>query len=173
MLWFQPMPWGRWALVVLVASTAVYIEFRPETTIEAPFATMPITMGDVVDETNTESRRVPVGLFDPAELGEVAKRAIPAGAPVLASDVTEQGDTIPAGWWVIGVTLPAGTDVGEEVRLVLLDSGDEVPGVVANPGSDDPFAAADGGVAVPPDSSAQAAVAAAAGRVAVLVSSGG
>ena len=173
MLWFQPMPWGRWALVVLVALIAIYIEFRPETTIEAPFATAPITLGDVLDETNTESRQVPVGLFDPAELGEVAKRAVPVGDPVLASDVSEHEAAIPAGWWVVGVTLPAGTDVGEEVRLVLLDSGDEVPGVVANPGSEDPFAPTDGGVAVPPDNSAQTAVAAAAGRVAVLVSSGG
>jgi hypothetical protein len=74
---------------------------------------------------------------------------------------------------VVGVTLPAGADVGEEVRLVLLDSGKEVPGVVANPGSDDPFAAADGGVAVSPDNSAQVALAAASGRVAVLISSAG
>jgi hypothetical protein len=45
--------------------------------------------------------------------------------------------------------------------------------VVANPGSDDPFAAADGGVAVSPDNSAQVALAAASGRVAVLISSAG
>lgn len=173
MLWFQPMPWGRWALVVLVALIAVYIEFRPETKVEAPFAATPIARGDVVDETNTETRPVPEGLLDLAELGEVATRPIPEGAPVLASDVTDHGGIIPAGWWVVGVTLPAGADVGEEVRLVLLDSGEEVPGVVTNPGSDDPFADADGGVAVPPDSSAQVAVAAAAGRVAVLISSAG
>jgi hypothetical protein len=167
------MPWGRWALVVVVAAIAVYIEFRPDTTIEAPFAATAIAIGDVVDETNTETRPVPDGLFDIAELGEVATRAIPEGAPVLASDVTEHGGAIPSGWWVVGVTLPAGADVGEEVRLVLLDSGKEVPGVVANPGSDDPFAAADGGVAVSPDNSAQVALAAASGRVAVLISSAG
>jgi hypothetical protein len=44
--------------------------------------------------------------------------------------------------------------------------------VVAHPGSDDPFAAADGGVAVPPESSADVAQAAANGRLAVLISTG-
>lgn len=172
MLWFQPVPWGRWLLVCLIAAVAIYIEFRPESTVEAPFATATISPGDVVDETNTELRRVPTGILDSAQRGTVATRLIPSGSPVMIGDVGERGQTAPPGWWVVGVTLPDGAEVGDDVRLVLLDSGLEVPGVVAHPGSDDPFAAADGGVAVPPESSAEVAIASAGGRLAVLVSTG-
>lgn len=172
MLWFQPVPWGRWLLALLIAAIAVYIEVRPEGSVDAPFSTVVISPGDVVDETNTEMRRVPVGLLDSAERGMVATRQIPPGSPVMSADVGEPGEAVPPGWWVVGVTLPVGAEVGSEVRLVLLDSGTEVAGVVAHPGSDDPFAAADGGVAVPPDSSADVAVASADGRLAVLISSG-
>lgn len=172
MLWFQPMPWGRWLLVGLIAAVAVYVEFRPDSTVDAPFATVTISPGDLVDETNTEMRLVPVGLLESAELGTVATRLVSSGSPVMSGDVAEQGLTPPPGWWVVGVTLPDGAEVGDDVRLVLLDSGTEVPGVVAHPGSDDPFAAADGGVAVPPDSSAEVATASAEGRLAVLISTG-
>lgn len=172
MLWLQPMPWGRWALVILVAAGAAYVEFRPDSTIETPFATVAISPGEVIDDTNTELRRAPAGLLDSARRGDIAARSILAGSPVLATDVGEQGRTVPPGWWVVGVTLPEGAEVGEDVRLVLLDSATEVAGVVAHPGSDDPFAAADGGVAVPPESSSDVAMAAANGRLAVLISTG-
>lgn len=166
------MPWGRWALVLLVAAVAVYVEFRPDPTVETPFAITTINPGDVIDETNTELKRAPVGLMETAELGAVATRQVLPGSPVMASSVGEQGRTVPPGWWVVAVVLPEGADVGDDVRLVLLDSGVEVTGVVAHPGSDDPFAAADGGVAVPPERSTDVALAAADGRLAVLISSG-
>lgn len=172
MLWFQPVPWGRWLLVCLIAAVAVYVEFRPDTSVDAPFATVTISPGDLIDESNTELRRVPVGLLASAERGTVATRLVPAGSPVMTGDVGEHGQTAPPGWWVVGVTLPDGAEVGDDVRLVLLDSGAEVPGVVAHPGSDDPFAAADGGVAVPPENSADVATASAEGRLAVLISTG-
>jgi hypothetical protein len=73
---------------------------------------------------------------------------------------------------VVGVTLPDGARTGDAVRLVLLDTGTEVEGIVAHPGSDDPFAAADGGVAAPTGDSGEVAVAAANGRLAVLISTG-
>ena len=172
MLWFDPLPWGRWALVGIVALFALYLEFRPDPTIDIPFAVTDILPGDPIDETTTEMRTVPVGLFEAAELGDVASDRIVAGEPVLGSDVDANAAVVPTGWWVVGVTLPDGASVGDRVRLVLLDSGEEVEGVIAHPGSDDPFAAADGGVAVPADSSAAVALAAAEGRLAVLVSTG-
>lgn len=172
MLWLQPVPWGRWALVLLVAAIAVYVEFRPDTTVESPFAIATIDPGDVIDETNTELRKVPLGLMETAEMGTIATRRILPGSPVMASSVGEVGRSVPPGWWVVAVTLPDGAAVGDDVRLVLLDSGVEVPGVVAHPGADDPFAAADGGVAVPPEVSSDVALAAADGRLAVLISSG-
>jgi hypothetical protein len=159
-------------MVILVALVAAYIEFRPDPSVEAPFATMVISPGDVIDETNTEMRLVPAGLLDAAQRGDIATRSILAASPVMATDVGEEGRTVPPGWWIVGVALPDGADVGEDVRLVMLDSGTEVSGVVAHAGSDDPLASADGGVAVPPESASEVAVAAANGRLAVLISSG-
>jgi hypothetical protein len=172
MLWFEPFPVGRWALVLIVAAVAVYVEFRPDPSAEVPFATVSIAPGDVIDDTNTELRSVPAHLLDGADLGDIAVVPIAAGWPVLSSAVGEESSAVPSGWWVVGVALPHGAFVGDEVKLVLLDTGDEVPGIVADPGSDDPFAAADGGVAVPPESSAKVAMAGANGRLAVLISTG-
>lgn len=172
MLWFEPLPWGRWALVLLVAAIAAYIELGPDPTVDHPFATVAIAPGDVIDSSNTESRSVPADLLEDTELGSIAKRPIMVGDPVLASDVGDVETTVPAGWWVVGVTLPDGAQAGDRVRLVLLDTGLEVEGVVAHPGSDDPFDAADGGVAVPAESSAEVALAAADARLAVLIATG-
>lgn len=172
MLWFEPFPWARWALVLLVAGGAAFVELKPDATVETPFATATILPGDTIDATNTELRRVPSGLLETAERGAVATRRIASGSPVLQTWVGEQGSVVPPGWWIVAVSLPEGAETGDEVRLVLVDTGDEIPGVVAHAGSDDPFAAADAGVAVPPESSAQVAMAAFGGRLAVLVSAG-
>lgn len=172
MLWFDPLPWGRWVLVLLVAGAAAYFEFRPDQSTEEPFATVAILPGDAIDTRNSEMRLVPFGLLDGAELGDIAAQPIAAGEPILASDTGRPDEAIPAGWWIVGVELPDGANPGDAVRLVLLDSGSEVEGVVANPGSDDPFAAADGGVAVPPERSSEVALAAATRRLTVLVATG-
>lgn len=172
MLWFEPLPYGRWALVVVIAAFAVWVEFRPDPTVDQPFATVDIAPGDTIDSSNTDMRRVPDGLLPGADLGGRAVSAISLGEPVLASDVGDPLASVPPGWWVVGVTLPESATLGVDVRLVMLDTGEEVAGVVSHPGSDDPFAAADGGVAVPPDRSAEVALAAANGRLAVLVSTG-
>jgi SAF domain len=171
-LWFEPYPWGRWALVVLVAVFALYLEFRPDPSIDVPFARVGLQPGDELSADNTEMRRVPAGLIDGADLGDVTTRPVTEGDPVLATDVGPSDALVPSGWWVVGVSLPLGASPGDPVRLVLLETGLVVDGVVAYPGSDDPFAAADGGVAVPPDSSKDVALAAADGRLAVLVASG-
>ncbi len=169
MLWFDPFPWGRWILVLLVAAAALYLEFRPTQTVEQPFATVSILPGEVIDADNSEMREVPTGLLETGDLGDVATEPIVAGDPILADSVGSSDPAIPVGWWVVGVELPDGSNPGDAVRLVLLDSGLEVEGVVAHPGSDDPFAAADGGVAVPPDHSSEVALAAANRRLAVLI----
>lgn len=172
MLWFEPLPWKRWGLALLVTAVAVYIEFRPDQSVEVPFATVDISPGEEITPDNSELRPIPGGLLTAASPGDVAVARIPSGDPVLSRDVGSAGQLVPPGWWVVGVTLPVGAQPGDPVRLVLLDNGVEVDGVVAHPGSDDPFAAADGGVAVPPESSADVALAAANGRLAVLISTG-
>lgn len=172
MLWFEPFPLGRWSLAILIALAALFVEFRPDPTVEQPFAVVDIAPGDSIDSSNTELRTVPAGLLEGAVEGDVATREVLSGEPVLKSDVAEVGRAIPLGWWVVGVALPRGASPGDPVRLVLLDTGVEVEGVVAHQGSDDPFAAADGGVAVPPGRSSEVALAAANGRLAVLISTG-
>lgn len=172
MLWFEPFPWGRWGLVLLIAAAAAYIELRPDPEVDTPFAVTAIEPGDTIDSSNTEMRGVRSDLFEGASLGSVATRPVAAGDPVLATDMKASGSVVPTGWWVVAVTLPEGARTGDRVRLVLLDTAVEVEGVVAHPGSDDPFAAADGGVAVPAESSGEVALAAANARLAVLVSTG-
>lgn len=172
MLWFEPFPWARWALVLLVAAAAAYVELKPDASVESPFAIETIHPGDTIDADNTELRRVPAGLLETAERGTVATRRIAAGSPVLQSSVGELGRVVPPGWWIVAVALPDGAEVGDDVRLVIVDTGEQVPGVVAHGGSDDPFGAADAGVAVPPDRSAEVAMASFNGRLAVLVSAG-
>lgn len=172
MLWFEPLPLGRWALAILIALGALYVEFRPEPNVGQPFAVVDIAPGEVIDASNTELRPVPAGLLEGAVLGDVATGFIRAGEPVLETDIGEAGSAVPVGWWVVAVALPSGARAGDPVRLVLLESGTEVDGVVAHLGSDDPFAAADAGVAVPPERSAEVARAAADGRLVALISSG-
>lgn len=172
MLWLEPFPWLRWVLVLLVAAVAIYVEFRPDPTVAVPFATTMIAPGDLIDATNTELRDAPAGLLDAGRHGDVATRPIPPGTPVLASEVGSQGRTVPPGWWIVTVPIPDGAMAGDEVRLVLLDSALDVPGVVASPGSDDAFSVSDGTVAVPPEGSTDVALAAANGRLIVLLSTG-
>lgn len=172
MLWFRHTPWGRWAIVLLVAAVSLYVEFRPDPTVAQPFATTVILPGDTIDGTNTEMRDVPAGLLEPATRGDTATRTISPDAPVLATDTRSDTLSIPSGWWVVQVPLPAGTHTGDRVRMVLIESGADVDGVVAYPGSDDPFSTVEGGVAVPPERSSEVAIAAASERIAVLVSTG-
>ncbi len=172
MLWFQPPPWGRWAAALLIGAVALWAEFRPDPTVDHPFAVVPIAVGEPITEANTDLRRVPAGLLEPPPPGSVASRSIPPGAPVLASDVSEPGRVVPEGWWVVTVDLPLGVRTGDRVQVVLLDTGKVVPGVVASPVSEDPFAPTSGGVAVKPSVAAEVAMAAASARVAVLVSTG-
>lgn len=172
MLWFEPIPWARWSAAALIALGALFVELRPEPSAEVPFAAIDLEAGEVLDDANTVIRQVPPDLLDGASIGDVITRPVPAGEPVLLSTVDQGGKVVPRGWWVVTVALPMGTVLGDDVRVVLLDSGLEVEGVVAGEGSDDPFAAADGGVAVPPDHAAEVARAAADGRLAVLISTG-
>jgi hypothetical protein len=135
MLWFEPFPLGRWVLAILVALAALYVEFRPDPTVQQPFAVVDIAPGDPIGTSNTEMREVPANLLDGAVAGDVTTREVLAGEPVLKSDVAEVGRAVPLGWWVVGVALPQGASPGDPVRLVLLDTGLEVEGVVAHQGS--------------------------------------
>lgn len=70
------------------------------------------------------------------------------------------------------MNIPMGAVVGDRAQLVLLDSGLVVEGVVESVATDDPFASADGTVAVPPEHSGAVAAGVASGRVVVLIATG-
>ena len=172
MLWLQTPPWGRWLAAGLIVTLALWIELRPDPLVDHPFAVISIYPGAIVDETNTELRRVPAGLFDQVELGIAASRDVAAGAPILQADVAEDGSIVPSGWWVVSTDVPASAVLGDRVRLVLLESGTTVQGVVTLASIDDTFGSLTGGVAVPGEVAAKVATAAANGRLAVLLSTG-
>lgn len=172
MLWLQTPPWGRWLAAGLIVTLTLWIELRPDPLVDHPFAATSIAPGTMVDESNTESRRVPAGLFDPVDLGIAASRAVAAGAPILGADVDGDDSIVPAGWWIVSTEVPASAVVGDQVRLVLLESGMTVQGVVTAASVDDTFGSLSGGVAVPGDAAAEVATAAANGRLAVLVAAG-
>jgi len=155
----------------LIAAGALWIEVRPDSTVSHPFAIEEINPGTVVDQSNTEARVVPTGTFTPIELGKTALESIALGAPVLSADVGDAHEVVPSGWWVVEVPVPRGAQSGDACRLVLLDGGVVVEGVVVTAGVEDPLGSGLGMIAVEPDPAADVARAAAEGRVAVMLAS--
>jgi hypothetical protein len=168
-IWLQSPPWARWIISLLIAATAVWVEMRPDTTVLHPFAIDDIAPGSVIDQTNTEVRAMPSDALEPVDIGGIAVEPIGAGDPVLATDLGDSSQVVPADWWVIEIPLPRSARSGELAKLVLLDGGDVADGVVVTPAIDDPLGSGLGMVAVEPDHAADAARAAAEGRVAVMI----
>ena len=169
MIWLQSPPWARWAVALLIASVALWVEFRPEPTTTHPFATVDITAGMVVDESNTEIRQVPLGTFTPVELEQVAIDSILSGDPVLASNIGESGQAIPSGWWSLEMPLPHGANRGDSARIVLLDTEVVASGVVVEDPDEDPLGSGLGLVAVESELAADVARAAGEGRAVVMI----
>jgi hypothetical protein len=151
---------------------ALWVEFRPDPLIDHPFATETIAVGEALTSQNTETRRVPRDLLSHVDLSSVAARAIEEGRPITVSDLTSGDSAIPVGWWIVTAELPGHARSGDRVRVVLLDSGNVFPGIVAASSPDDPFAASSGGIAIAPEHASEVAIAAADSRIAVLVSTG-
>jgi hypothetical protein len=172
MLWLQPIPWARWATAAAIAAIALWVELAPAPMTQHPFALVDIPRGEVLSAANTELRPVPAGLLDSPGPGAVAIRDIAAGAPLLSGDAGNPGRIIPQGWWVVATEVPPGALRGDPVRIVLLDGGGVVDGVVASAETGDPFETGIGSVAVPPDGAHEVARGAAEGRLVVLVGTG-
>lgn len=169
MIWLQTPPWGRWAIAVLIAAASLWIEFRPDTMGPHPFAMIEISAGTVVDESNTEMRMVPVGTFTEVELGEVTRLTIQAGDPVLASELGEEGEVAPDGWWSLEMPLPLGSRPGDAALIVLLDSDVVAEAVVIEDPDQDPLGAGTGLVAVESERASDVARAAGEGRAVVMI----
>ena len=172
MLWLQPIPWARWASAVAIAAIALWVELGSEPVTRHPFALVDIPKGEVLSTANTELRPVPAGLLDSPGPGAIAIRDIAADAPLLPGDAGDPGRLIPRAWWVVSTEIPPGAARGDPVRIVILDGGGVIEGVVASAETGDPFETGIGAVAVPPDDAHEVARGAAEGRLVVLVGTG-
>jgi hypothetical protein len=168
-IWLQTPSWGRWAAAIAIAAVSLWIEFRPETMTQHPFAVAEIAAGDTVDETNTEGRLVPVGTFAAIDLGQVARVAIREGDPVLASQLGDDGEVAPAGWWSLEMPLPLGARPGDAARIVLLDRDVVADAIVIEDPGEDPLGSGTGLVAVEEERAAEVARAAGEGRAVVMI----
>lgn len=79
---------------------------------------------------------------------------------------------MPSGWWIVAMDVPQQAAVGDQVKVVLLDGGELIDGVVTSSGFSDGLEFAMGGVAVAPESAPRVAAAAIDGRVSVLLAAG-
>jgi hypothetical protein len=156
----------------MLAAFALWSELRPEPTIGHPFAIIDIEAGQSIDGSNTEIREIGSDLLDPIELGARATTFIRSGEPVLASDLDDSKTAVPTGWYRIEVALPHDAEAGDRARLVSLDTGAIVDGVVVSPSDTDPLGSNVGTVAVEPALAGELAVAAAQDRVVVMILTG-
>jgi hypothetical protein len=147
----------------------VWVELRPEPVVAHPFAAADIAAGEEIGEWNVQTREIPAGLLQEVAAEGIAVVAIPEGDPILASQVSEGDTPIPSGWWRFDIAIPQGADPGDEARVILIDTGESVPAVVASGTSDDPLGTGMGSVAVEPERAADVAAAASEGRVAIMV----
>ena len=169
MIWLQSIPWAKWLSVGVLVAFALWLEVRPAPVVDHPFASVEIAVGELIGPHNTQAKSVPVGLFEPPPDGSYATSPVPAGAPILVEQTGDERFVVPAGWWIVSVDIPVGSQVGDRVRLVMLDSGQAVDGIISSIGSSDGFSTSSGGIAVEPGMATEVAAEAANGRVAVLV----
>jgi hypothetical protein len=116
-------------------------------------------------------RQVPTGLLAAADPeGATAAVDLDAGAPLVEA-VLRRGAAVPEGWWEVPVAVGAHARAGSEVMLVILDPPATVSGLVVSPQQGDAYSLdyRPAVVAVPAESAALVAAAAAAGTLVAAV----
>jgi hypothetical protein len=173
--WLGRPPWGRYLAAGAVLVLAAWIELRPAPTVERPFAAVDIDAATELTDELIEWRAVPAGAVPAIEPAGFAAVDVPAGSPLVSALLTADRPQAPEGWWVMELELAADLDAGRDLRLIVIPGPGEaaaepIEAVVVRPSVDGGSFANDepGLVAVPPDRAADAAVAAAAGRLTVL-----
>ena len=178
MLWIARPPYVRWTLIGLLVLVSFWLELRPSPTVTHPYLTRDLLRGEPVEDA-LEWRDISPDVLEPVPGTGFAGRRLTAGQPLLRGDTTDVPITVPPGWWLVDVGLPAEATAGTQVQLVILPStghqpippiGGLVTGVRPAQYEDDGLI---GSVAVPPDRAATAAVAVAEKRVSVLVQAHG
>lgn len=169
MFWLERPPWAKWLAVAAFSLFALWMEIKPEPVVEHPFATIDIEVGEPIGSHNTQLLPVPEGLLEPPAPGSHALSPIPSGSPVLAGLTGGKETVIPSGWWIVAMEVPEQAAVGDRVKIVLLDGGELIDGVVSSSGFSDGLDFVMGGVAIAPESAPRVASAAIDGRVSVLL----
>lgn len=172
MIWLERPPWAKWFAVTAFSLLALWLEIMPEPVTDHPFATTDIEVGEEIGPHNTELRPIPEGLLKPPETGALALVAVPSGTPVLSSQTGDEREALPSGWWIVTMDVPPNAVAGDRVKVVLLDNGELIDGVVSSTGLSDGLEVSLGAVAVRPEVTPRVAAAASNGRVSVLVSTG-
>ena len=176
MLWLARPPYVRWTLIGLVVLLSLWLELRPSPTVSHPFLGRDLARGDPVEDA-LEWRDIAPGVLEPVPGTGFANRRLLGGQPLLPGDTTDVPISVPSGWWLVDVDIPAEATAGTQVQLVILPSpghqpvppiGGLVTAVRSGRYEDDGMV---GTVAFPPDRAATAAVAVAEKRVSVLLES--
>ena len=169
-LWLTPPPYLRRIVACLALLVAVVFDLAGRATVDHPFLTETVTAGSPVGAEVIEYRAVPVGMLptidDPSGF---AARSLHAGDPLTPSALSTVAPP-PRGWWSIPAALPAGTAVGDRVRLIAADPALDVVGVVSGlPATVVLGGDSEGMVAVPPEAAAAVAAAVTRRTLTVLV----
>ncbi|MDH3731071.1 MAG: SAF domain-containing protein [Acidimicrobiia bacterium] len=170
MYWLGSPAYLRWLAAGLIIAGALFVEFRPTHKVDHPFAAEAMHRGEPLSAVVW--RPAPSDLLPMPDLdGSFAAVDIAKGEPLLPSHVSGAG-YIPPNWWSIPVAMPFAAPIGTSVQLVDGTTRQLIEGVIVAQPSDDPFAIDPAAlIAVPPDSAAAFAVAAATGQVTVLIAS--
>jgi hypothetical protein len=169
--WLPRPPYLRWAAAALLVLGALAWDLRSPAVELRPFASRLVRAGEALDASAVAWREVPAGLFaasDPE--GALAAVDLAAGDPLVAA-VLGRGAVVPEGWWEIAVAVGAHAAAGDEVMLVIVDPPATVSGLVVSPQQGDAYSLdyRPAVVAVPAESAALVAAAAAAGTLVAAV----
>jgi len=170
--WLQSPPYLRRAAAVLLIVGALLWDLRTEPTEQRPFAARDIAVGETLGTDAVSWRRVPAGLLpETAVSGAVAAVDVAAGEP-LTPGVLRGSITVPEGWWGLPVPIGAHAAAGDVVMLLATDPPLSVPGLVVRPQHGDAYSMdyRPALVAVPGESAALVAAAAARGTLVAAVS---
>jgi SAF domain len=169
-LWLDRPPYLRWLVASAIVVLALALELSGPDLEPYPFVQRSITSGEAVTVDDLEWRDIPVGILpEPSAVVGPASRRLEVGEPLIAGAV-RAGSMIPDGWWVIPAPIPSAVSPGATVRLVAVDDGFAVDGIVAASGVDTGFGdEAIGAVAVPEAAAVRISLAATSSRLVVLV----
>lgn len=174
MFLYSRPPILRWVAALTLVAVAIWADLRPPTLVEHPFLLVDVAPGDTIDRSTVEMRLLPPGTLDPVDLPVTAERPQVAGDPVVRGAAsTAPPQTVPEGWLIVELEVPAGATEGGTV--VVVASGDLeseprlIEGIVIETDLVDAFGNEVASSAFPAEDAAAVAVAVSEQRAAVLV----